>query len=112
MLILAPAVAAQEEVEVTQVQVGPLEEVEEAVGQEEVIETPAEEAAEEPAEEAFGKDVAEAPAEEAIEEAAEGQQLVPTGGPQIASPAVILPAAVALLLGSGILTYAVLRRRR
>jgi hypothetical protein len=34
-----------------------------------------------------------------------------SGGPVIASPSVLLPAA-ALLVGSGILTYAVVRRRR
>jgi hypothetical protein len=34
-----------------------------------------------------------------------------SGGPAIASPSVLLPAA-ALLVGSGILTYAVVRRRR
>ena len=126
------------------------EEVEEAAGQPEVLETPAEEAAEEPVEEALGLDVAETPAEEAAEEAAQGavQQQEPvaeatvqteavtpqgeamqkaeativvaegtaplpvSGGPGIAGPAVILPAAVALLLGSGVLAYAVLRRRR
>ncbi len=36
--------------------------------------------------------------------------LRPTGGPGMSGPAVILPAAVALLLGSGVLVYAVLRR--
>jgi hypothetical protein len=39
-------------------------------------------------------------------------ELQPTGGPSIGGgPAVILPAAAALLLGSGVLAYAVLRRR-
>jgi glucose/arabinose dehydrogenase len=37
--------------------------------------------------------------------------LQPTGGPAMPGPAVVLPAAAALLLGSGILAYAVLRRR-
>ena len=34
-----------------------------------------------------------------------------SGGPGISGPAVILPAAAALLLGSGILAYGILRRR-
>ena len=34
-----------------------------------------------------------------------------SGGPGIGGPAVILPAAAVLLLGSGVLAYAVLRRR-
>ena len=34
----------------------------------------------------------------------------PTGNPDTGGPAILLPAA-ALLLGSGILTYAILRRR-
>jgi len=43
---------------------------------------------------------------------AEATILQPTGGPSIGGgPAVILPAAAALLLGSGVLAYAVLRRR-
>ena len=37
--------------------------------------------------------------------------LQPTGGPAMPGSAVVLPAATALLLGSGILAYAVLRRR-
>jgi hypothetical protein len=50
-----------------------------------------------------------------IEQTVEMEQTIlqPTGGPSIGgAPAVILPAAAALLLGSGVLTYAVLRRRR
>jgi hypothetical protein len=44
---------------------------------------------------------------------AEGTQPLPkSGGPGIGGPALILPAAAALLLGSGILTYAALRHRR
>ena len=44
---------------------------------------------------------------------AEATILQPTGGPSIGgAPAVILPAAAALLLGSGVLAYAILRRRR
>jgi hypothetical protein len=38
--------------------------------------------------------------------------LQPTGGGPVGGPAVVLPAAAALLLGSGVLAYAVLRRRR
>jgi len=34
-----------------------------------------------------------------------------SGGGPVGGPAVVLPAAAALLLGSGLLTYAVLRRR-
>ena len=34
-----------------------------------------------------------------------------SGGPGIGGPAVVLPAAGALLLGSGVLAYAALRRR-
>ena len=35
-----------------------------------------------------------------------------SGGGAIGGPAVVLPAATALLLGSGVLAYAVLQRRR
>jgi hypothetical protein len=35
-----------------------------------------------------------------------------SGGGPVGGPAVVLPAAAALLLGSGVLAYAVLRRRR
>ena len=38
--------------------------------------------------------------------------LQPTGGGVVGGPAVVLPAAAALLLGSGVMAYAVLRRRR
>jgi hypothetical protein len=38
--------------------------------------------------------------------------LQPTGGGAVAGPALVLPAAAALLLGAGILTYAVVRRHR
>jgi hypothetical protein len=34
-----------------------------------------------------------------------------SGGGAVGGPAVVLPAAAALLLGSGVLAYAVLRRR-
>ena len=51
-----------------------------------------------------------------IEQTVEMEQTIlqPTGGPSIGGgggPAVILPAAAALLLGSGVLAYAVFRRR-
>jgi hypothetical protein len=48
-----------------------------------------------------------------IEQTVEMEQTIlqPTGGPSIGGgPAVILPAAAAVLLGSGVLAYAVLRR--
>ena len=38
--------------------------------------------------------------------------LPPSGGGVVGGPAVVLPAAAALLLGSGVLAYAVLKRRR
>jgi len=38
------------------------------------------------------------------------QPLPASGGPVLGSPSILLPAA-ALLLGSGVLTFAVLRRR-
>jgi hypothetical protein len=116
---------------------GPVGETEEYFGEPEVIETPLEEAIEEPVEEAIGADAPEPPAEEAIEEKAQQQtgitgtakveegklkvdETVPlqpkagyaplpkSGGPT--AGAVLLPAA-ALLLGAGLLTYAILRRR-
>ncbi len=112
---------------------GPVGETEQAFGEPEVIETPLEEAIEEPVEEAFGLDKAEAPAEEKAEEKAQEkvpvkadvkvedtkvtvEETIPggyaplpkSGGMQ--AGALLLPAA-ALLLGSGLLTYAVLRRR-
>ena len=43
---------------------------------------------------------------------AEATILQPTGGPATPAPAVVLPAAAALLLGSGVLAYAVLCRRQ
>ena len=42
--------------------------------------------------------------------AGETTVLRPTGGPAMSGPAIVLPAAVALLLGWGVLAYAVLRR--
>ena len=38
--------------------------------------------------------------------------LQPTGGGAVGGPALVLPAAAALLMGAGVLTYAVVRRRR
>ena len=38
--------------------------------------------------------------------------LPPSGGGAVGGPAVVLPAAAALLLGSGVLAYAALKRRR
>ena len=43
--------------------------------------------------------------------AGERTALQPTGGGPVGGPAVVLPAATALLLGSGILIYAALRRK-
>ena len=42
----------------------------------------------------------------------ETTDLQPTGGGAVGGPALVLPAATALLLGSGVLAYAVFRRRR
>lgn len=114
---------------------GPVGETEEVFGEPEVIETPLEEAIEEPVEEAIGADAPEPKGEEMIEEKAqekvgvtgeakaEGKQIVAeetipvekTAGPLpksggIEYGALLLPAA-ALLVGSGLLAYAVLRRR-
>ena len=47
-----------------------------------------------------------------IEETREATVLQPTGGGPVGGPAVVLPAAAALLAGAGVLTYAVVRRRR
>ena len=47
-----------------------------------------------------------------MEQTIETTVLQPTGGGAVGGPAVVLPAATALLLGSGVLAYAVLRRRR
>ena len=110
---------------------GPVGETEEAFGEPEVIETPLEEAIEEPVEEAIGADAPEPKAEEKVEEKAQEEvgvkgeakvekgvvkveETIPyaplpkSGGPMVGS--VLLPIA-ALLLGSGLLAYAVLRRR-
>ena len=112
---------------------GPVGETEEAFGEPEVIETPLEEAAEEPVEEAFGLDKAEVPAEEKAEEKAQEQvpvkadvkveetkvtveETIPPGyAPLPKSGGVgtgtLLLTAAALLLGSGLLASAILRRR-
>ena len=47
-----------------------------------------------------------------IEQKTETTVLQPTGGGAVGGPAVVLPAAAALLMGAGVLTYAVVRRRR
>jgi hypothetical protein len=49
---------------------------------------------------------------EATTEATTMAPLPPTGGPAVGSPALVLPAAAALLVGAGLLTYAVARRHR
>lgn len=137
-LIFATTAVAAQDVEPGKV-VDPASETEELFGQQEVIETPVEEAIEEPVEEAIGADQPEPKAEEAIEEQAQQQvgvtgeatavpqgeqgkaiikveETIPgtagplpkSGGPGTGS--LLLPVA-ALLLGSGILAYAVMRRR-
>jgi hypothetical protein len=55
---------------------------------------------------------AKAEIKQKIEETRETTMLQPTGGGAVGGPAVVLPAATALLLGSGVLAYAVLKRRR
>jgi hypothetical protein len=113
MLLFAPVAFAQEEEEVSEVvetpgggeveiqAEGPPEVVEPAVQQVE------QKAAAQPAIEGTVMIEATQPP------TTEGTQPMPkTGGPGIGGPAVILPAAAALLLGSGILTYAALRHRR
>jgi cytoskeletal protein RodZ len=120
---------AQPEVIETPVEEAAEEPIEEAAGID-VAEPAPEEAIEEAAQEAVAE---EAPVGEAVAEATvptpqggvavqeaevivtvpEGTAPLPvSGGPGITGPAAILPAAAALLLGSGILAYAVLRRRR
>ena|SRR5215216_1289473 len=132
-LVFAPAAAVAQE-DIPGIPQDPATETEELRGEPERIETPLEEAIEEPVEEAIGADAPEPPAEEAIEEKAQEQvgvtgeataqpkggegtvqvkieETIPlpkSGGPEAAS--FLLPVA-ALLLGSGILAYAVLRRR-
>jgi hypothetical protein len=49
---------------------------------------------------------------EATIEQTTGAPLPKSGGGAIGGPAVVLPAATALLLGSGVLAHAVLQRRR
>jgi inner membrane protein involved in colicin E2 resistance len=59
---------------------------------------------------AQGTTAGKAEMKQKVETTTEGP-LPPSGGPGLGSPAVVLPAAGALLLGSGVLAYAVLRRR-
>ena len=49
--------------------------------------------------------------EEKVEQTIEAP-LPKSGGGPVGGPAVVLPAAAGLLLGSGVLAYAALRRRR
>ncbi len=137
MLVLTPFALAQgeeveevaggEEVIETPVEEAAEEPIEEAAGID-VAETPAEEAVEEAAQEAVQQEqpVGEATVEtEAVTPQGEAMQkaeatvIVPegtaplpaSGGPGIGGSAAVLPAAAALLLGSGVLAYAVLHRR-
>src|SRR5215211_7202574 len=88
-----------------------------AVAQEEEMEPPQEEATESPQEEAMEEAMEPQPeppfAEEKQMEKAKMEKTQPkempkTGGPSVS---VILPAAALLLVGSGVLAYAVVRRR-
>ena len=47
-----------------------------------------------------------------VKQKVETTVLQPTGGGPVGGPVVILPAAAALLAGAGVLTYAIVRRRR
>jgi hypothetical protein len=58
------------------------------------------------------RDVVEVGSIEEIPATEPPPKLPKSGGPGTGGPAVILPAAAALLLGSGVLAYGVLRRRR
>ena len=49
---------------------------------------------------------------EATTEVTATAPLPPTGGPAVGGPALVLPTAAALLFGTGVLTYGVVRRRR
>jgi hypothetical protein len=49
--------------------------------------------------------------EATIEQTTEAPVLPKSGGGPVGGPAVVLPAAAALLVGSGVLVYAGLRRR-
>ena len=55
---------------------------------------------------------AKAQVKQKIEETREATILQPTGGGAVGGPAVVLPAAAAVLIGAGVLTYGVVRRRR
>ena len=49
---------------------------------------------------------------EATTEVTATAPLPPTGGPAVGGPALVLPTAAALLFGTSVLTYGVVRRRR
>ena len=49
---------------------------------------------------------------EATTEVTATAPLPPTGGPAVGGPALVLPTAAALLFGTGVLTYGLVRRRR
>ncbi|MDQ3833796.1 MAG: hypothetical protein M3315_09225, partial [Actinomycetota bacterium] len=49
---------------------------------------------------------------EATTEVTATAPLPPTGGPSVGGPALVLPTAAALLFGTSVLTYGVVRRRR
>ena len=111
MLLLAPIAFAQEEQVSEEVEPPGGGEVEiQAQGPPEVVE-PAVQQVEEKA--AAQPGIEGTVTIEATQPKMEGTQPLPkSGGSGIGGPALILPAAAALLLGSGILTYAALRHRR
>src|ERR671933_2178659 len=111
MLLLAPIAFAQEEQVSGEVEPPGGGEVEiQAQGPPEVVE-PAVQQVEQKA--AAQPGIEGTVAIEATQPKMEGTQPLPkSGGSGIGGPALILPAAAALLLGSGILTYAGLRHRR
>ncbi|HZB81708.1 MAG TPA: hypothetical protein VE288_02545 [Rubrobacteraceae bacterium] len=49
---------------------------------------------------------------EATTEVTATAPLPPTGGPAVGGPALVLPTAAALLFGTSVLTYGLVRRRR
>ena len=88
-----------------------------AVAQEEEMESPLEEKMESPAEEKMEEAMEPQPEppfaeekqmEKAKAEKAKAKEMPKTGGPSLS---VILPAAALLLVGSGVVAYAVVRRR-
>ena len=109
MLLLAPVAVAQEEEVSEEVQTPGGGEVEiEAAGPPEVVE---------PAVQQVEQKAATQPGVEGTVMIEATQPPMPeplpkSGGGSFGGPAVALPASAALLLGSGILTYAVLRQRR